>query len=154
MERSNYEREIVVRLFQVSNVLQSYIDLLLKDENLTAKQFFMMIVIGSHQDELNLGQISEIFGTSHQNVKQICLKLEKSGYVKLYKDVNDQRVLRVNLTEKAQLFSSNRNQEDDQTMRQMFLSLKTEELKALMESLVAVLGKTKTLKENYMKGNK
>lgn len=154
MERANYEREIVVRLFQLSNVLQSYIDLLLKDENLTAKQFFMMIVIGSHKDELNLGQISDIFGTSHQNVKQICLKLEKSGYVKLYKDTNDQRVLRVKLTEKAQIFWNNRNQEDDQTMRQMFLSLKTEELKALMESLVKVLDQTKTLKENYMKGNK
>ena len=154
MERSNYEREIVVRLFQLSNVLQSYIDLLLKDEDLTAKQFFMMIVIGSHQEELNLGQISDIFGTSHQNVKQICLKLEKSGYVKLYKDPNDQRVLRVKLTEKAKIFWKNRDQADDQTMREMFLALETDELKALMESLIAVLDRTKQLKGNYMKGNK
>ncbi len=97
MERQNYEREIVVRLFQLSNTLQSYMDLLLKDDNLTAKQFFMMIVIGSQPHDLNLGEISELFGTSHQNVKQICLKLEKSGYVKIYKDEKDQRVLRVRL---------------------------------------------------------
>ena len=153
MERQGYEREIVVRLFQLSNVLQSYIDLLLKDENLTAKQFFMMIVIGSHQNELNLGQISELIGTSHQNVKQICLKLEKSGYAELYKDQHDQRILRVRLTEKAAHFWKNRSENDDQTMRKMFSTLETDQLKALMQSLISILDETKQLKEDFMKGN-
>ncbi|AUD64662.1 hypothetical protein BK011_02835 [Tenericutes bacterium MZ-XQ] len=153
MERQGYEREIVVRLFQLSNVLQSYIDLLLKDENLTAKQFFMMIVIGSHQNELNLGQISELIGTSHQNVKQICLKLEKSGYAELYKDQHDQRILRVRLTEKAAQFWKNRSENDDQTMRKMFSTLETDQLKALMQSLISILDETKQLKEDFMKGN-
>lgn len=154
MERQGYEREIVVRLFQLSNVLQNYLDLLLKEENLTAKQFFMMIVIGSHQNELNLGQISDLIGTSHQNVKQICLKLERSGYLRLYKDSKDQRVLRVEMTKKAAQFWSSRNQNDDQTMRDMFSSLKTDELKQLISSLILILNQTNQLKNSFLKGKK
>jgi len=154
MERQNYEREIVVRLFQLSNTLQSYMDLLLKDENLTAKQFFMMIVIGSQPHDLNLGEISELFGTSHQNVKQICLKLEKSGYVNIYKDEKDQRVLRVKLTSFAQAFWVKRDQSDDQTMRKMFLKLETSELKRMLSSLISVLDETNALKTALIEGGK
>lgn len=154
MERQSYEREIVVRLFQLSNTLQSYMDLLLKDDNLTAKQFFMMIVIGSQPHDLNLGEISELFGTSHQNVKQICLKLEKSGYVKIYKDEKDQRVLRVKLTPFAQAFWAKRDQSDDQTMRKMFLKLETSELKSMLSSLISVLDETNALKTTLIEGGK
>jgi len=41
----------------------------------------------------------EVFmGSSRQNVKQLALKLEENDYLKIEKDENDARVIRLKLT--------------------------------------------------------
>lgn len=141
MSREDLQRENIVRIFQLSNSLQTYIDRLLKENDLTAKQFFMMIIIGSFEYEPGIGEVSDRFGTSRQNVKQVLNKLVANGYLVLYKDENDQRVLRVRFTEKALTFWNDRTDEDDKTIKTIFESLTIDELSGLLNGLLKVMKK-------------
>ena len=139
MEREDYQRHVLVRIFQLSNALQTVIDQTLDKEPITAKQFFMMIMIGSFGYDPKLGELSERFKTSHQNTKQVLLKLEKVGFVEMYKDKEDSRILRCRLTEKAESFWQSRNIEDVQTLNSLFEDLTVEELKETNSGILKLL---------------
>jgi len=139
MEREYYEREITVRLFQASNALQTYLDKILKEHNLTSKQFFMMIILGSFKDNPKIGEIAERFGTSHQNVKQVLLKLQKQGFIELYKDEKDSRIIRTRFTKKANHFWSERDTQDEKTMNQLYSPLSINELETFRTSLLTTI---------------
>ena len=136
MSRDELQRQNIVRIFQLSNAIQTYIDKILKPYKLTTKQFFMMIIIGSFSEDPRIGQISERFGTSRQNVKQVLNKLQQSGYITLYKDLNDSRILRAQMTEKAGMFWASRSDEDVNSMNTMFEVLSVDELFIMQEAFV------------------
>jgi DNA-binding MarR family transcriptional regulator len=139
MERQNLEREITVRLFQTSNALQTYLDNSLKEDSLTAKQFFMMIIIGTFGYNPKINEIAERFATSRQNVKQVLLKLEQHGFIELYKDETDSRITRTRFTEKALAYWSKRNDEDDQTMSTLYSSIPDDEMNVYLSSLLKTM---------------
>jgi DNA-binding MarR family transcriptional regulator len=145
MKRSEYEREVIVRIFQVSNALQTHIDKILKDFNITAKQFFIMIIIGTFDEDPSIKDISERFESSHQNVKQILIKLEKQGLIKLYKDTNDSRILRTRFTNEADAFWKKRELDDYQIMAEIFSDLSLDNLSVFQNSLVKTLEKLNIL---------
>ena len=139
MERDKHEREIIVRLFQLSNALQTYLDNMLKEFQITSKQFFLMIIIGTFEGSPRIGEVSERFGTSRQNVKQVLLKLEKSNYVRLFKDEFDSRITRVTLTEHAKLFWEERNEMDDFIISEIFKLSSTDDLAIFNSSLIKTI---------------
>ena len=55
------------------------------------KQFFAIICINLCKEPPTLKELSDILGSSHQNVKQILLKLEKKGFISFMPDENDKR---------------------------------------------------------------
>ena len=59
------------------------------------KQFFAIICINLCKESPTIKELAEIMGSSHQNVKQILLKLEKKGFVDIVVDSNDKRKQRV-----------------------------------------------------------
>ena len=145
MDRKAYEREVIVRIFQISNVLQTFLDKMLKRFGLTSKQFFMMIIIGSFEEDPTLGDIAERFETSHQNVKQVLLKLEKLGFVDMYKDGKDSRITRTCMSEKANAFWQSRNEADDITMEQIFSTLDDKELTSFHHVLLETMNQIKRM---------
>lgn len=146
MNRALIEREVIVRLFQVSNALQTFLDKLLKENKLTAKQFFMMIILGSFDYDPKISELAKRFGTSHQNVKQVVLKLEKANYVKLYKDTSDSRVTRVQFTAYANEFWASRNNTDDLIISDIFSSLTEETLTHFRSGLLQTIDNIEGLK--------
>ncbi len=146
MNRSNLNKEIVVRLFQAANALQTLLDRKLKNQNLTAKQFFMMIIIGSFDENPKLKEVSERFGTSHQNAKQILNKLEKNGYIYFLKDEKDSRITRISFTKHASEFWEGRSEADDMTMNDIFKSINIDDLNIFKESLIKTLHDIETIK--------
>ena len=68
------------------------------------KQFFAIICINLCKEPPTLKELAEIMGSSHQNVKQILMKLEKKGYVQILPDQTDKRKQRIVLTEKTRAF--------------------------------------------------
>ncbi|MBR3598354.1 MAG: MarR family transcriptional regulator, partial [Lachnospiraceae bacterium] len=55
------------------------------------KQFFAIICIDMCKESPTVKELAEIMGSSHQNVKQILLKLEKKGFVRIAVDEKDKR---------------------------------------------------------------
>lgn len=146
MSRSDFEREIVVRLFQTANALQTYLDQMLRAHHLTAKQFFLMIVVGSFEYEPSLKEVSKRFGSSHQNVKQILIKLIKQEYIELTTDKRDSRIKRIKFTDKAHDFWDRRSEADDITMHDLFRSLTIDELSIFKQSLIKTISEIEELK--------
>jgi len=149
MEKETYEREVTVRLFQVSNALQVLLDKMLKPSKLTAKQFFMMIIIGSFEEDPTLTQLADAFKTSHQNVKQVVLKLEKNGFVTLYKDELDARIKRVCFSDQANQFWAKRDENDEKTMGFLYEDISIEHMKIVQESLLSLIDKVERMGKTW-----
>lgn len=139
MKRDELEQHITVRLFQASNALQTFLDQRLKADHLTAKQFFMMIIMGTFEQDPMLGELAERFKTSHQNVKQIVKKLAHNGYVELYKDQADSRITRTRFTQKALAYWNDRDTNDQQTMNQLYAKIGDTEMEAILQGLLSLL---------------
>jgi len=70
-------------------------------DEITAKQWLILLVLDLFGEENpDMNGLSEAVGSSHQNVKQLVLKLEQKGYVELYPDDLDKRKCRVRMTDK------------------------------------------------------
>jgi len=139
MERKEIESEMIVRLFQTSNALQTFLDRDLKKVDLTAKQFYMMIIIGSFKEDPKLIDIANRFKTSHQKVRQVLNKLTKAGYTSLYKDAKDSRITRVKLTNQAIDFWKTRDHDDEISMRRVFNMSSKEDLSTTLNTLINTL---------------
>ena len=92
-------------IMTISNNLETLLERELKDFGITAKQWMLMVVI-SNMNEKNptIKEVSKELGTSHQNVKQLALKLENKGHISIKKDPQDGRVSRLVITEKSYEF--------------------------------------------------
>ncbi len=76
-------------------------------KEITWKQFFAVICIGLCKESPTINELSDVMGSSHQNVKQILLKLEKKGFITMITDDKDKRKQRIYVTEKWAKFSEN-----------------------------------------------
>lgn len=92
--------QIFGNLCQISNRLDTIGRDFLKD--LTTKQWFFLAFLSNLIDNPpTINEMASLMGSSHQNVKQIALKLEKKGYIEISKDKKDGRSLRLLFTKKA-----------------------------------------------------
>lgn len=60
-------------------------------EEVSWKQWFMLIGIALFPSPPGISDVADIIGTSHQNAKQLLVKLEKAGFVRLLPDPRDSR---------------------------------------------------------------
>jgi DNA-binding MarR family transcriptional regulator len=80
-------------------------------------------------------------GTSHQNAKQIVLKLEKKGFISIEKDERDGRAIRLKLTEKSYNFWEKRAEKDDNYITELFKTLTHEETDSMYRAIGKIFGK-------------
>ena len=73
-------------------------------EDISWKQCFALICIKMFEHAPTINELSAVLGSSHQNVKQLLLKLHKVGYIEFVQDDNDKRKQRIILTDKATEF--------------------------------------------------
>lgn len=70
---------------------------------ISAKQWYVLCHIARFEDQPpTLNQLAAQMGSSHQNVKQIVIKLEGKGYVRIYTDQEDRRKRRIALMARYQ----------------------------------------------------
>jgi len=90
----------------VANKMNTLLERELKEFDITSKQWFLTVVIENSFDKPpTIKEAAKAMGSSHQNVKQVALKLEQKGLVCLEKDKKDARVTRIRLTEQSYKFS-------------------------------------------------
>jgi len=152
-ERIDLEREVLVRIFQLSNKLQVFFDNQLKNEQLTGKQLLLMVAIDSFKNDPGFSEISKRFGSSRQNVKQLALKLRKNGYVQIYTDKLDARYKAVKLTNQAKEYWRKRDESDLMFLNEMFKVVSDDNMTILQESMMKIDDTIDLLNKNEEKGN-
>ena len=73
-------------------------------KEITWKQFFAVICINLCKEPPTINELSDVMGSSHQNVKQILLKLEKKGFIAFIADDKDKRKQRIIVTDRCRDF--------------------------------------------------
>lgn len=113
-------------------------------EEISWKQFFAIICISLCKEKPTIKELAEIMGSSHQNVKQILLKLEKKGFVNICADSKDKRKQRIELTEYCINFCQKNDETSSRIMKKMFDGVSEEQLRVTIQTIMQI--------ENNLKG--
>ena len=108
-------------------------------KEITWKQFFAIICINLCKEAPTLNDLSEVMGSSHQNVKQILLKLEKKGFVAMMTDEKDKRKQRFIVTDKCRKFmqeNDNQNRNSEKIIMSIFEGVDDISLKVTIETII------------------
>ena len=103
------------------------------------KQFFAIICINLCKEPPTLNDLSEVMGSSHQNVKQILLKLESKGFVLMMVDEKDKRKQRYFVTDKCRKFleeNDNQNKTSTQIIGRIFEDVDKNSLAVTIETIM------------------
>ncbi len=100
------------------------------------KQFFTVICISMFRESPTLQQLADMMGTSHQNCKQLLIKLEKKGFVSFTPDPDDRRKQRILLTETCAAFCQSNDDRSTALMQQMFAGIPEENLRTTIQTIL------------------
>lgn len=118
------------------NRFQAVADRTIKE--ISWKQFFAIICIDLCKENPTIKELAEILGSSHQNVKQILLKLEKKGFVDIYVDPNDKRKQRIALTDYCREFCERNDEKSMQVMAKMFENVSQEQIQTTIATIIQI----------------
>lgn len=118
------------------NRFQAIADSTMKE--ISWKQFFAIICIDICKEKPTVKELAEIIGSSHQNVKQILLKLEKKGFVSITADESDKRKQRIELTDYCRDFCKANNDMTTKIMRKMFEGVTAEQLQITVQTIIQI----------------
>ncbi|MGV8906080.1 MAG: MarR family winged helix-turn-helix transcriptional regulator [Acetobacterium sp.] len=118
-------------LLVVANQMDTLLGRELKEYDLTTKQWLLTIVVENSFDyDPSIKEVAKAMGSSHQNVKQVALKLEKKGFLSLEKDKSDARVMRIRLTNQIAAFAEESQLKAENFTRKLFKCISHEEMTA------------------------
>ena len=102
------------------------------------KQFFAIICIDMCNEPPTLKELADILGSSHQNVKQILLKLEAKGFVAFKTDAKDKRKQRIVLTKKCMNFCAKNDDVGKDVMEKMFAGIPEKDLNKTIQTIMKI----------------
>ena len=108
-------------------------------KEITWKQFFAIICINLCKEAPTINELSDVMGSSHQNVKQILLRLEKKGFVSTIADAKDKRKQRIIVTDEARTFlekNDNNGQQSQYIIGRIFEGI---DEKSLMNTIQTIM---------------
>ena len=116
-------------------------------KEITWKQFFAIICINLCKEAPTINELSDVMGSSHQNVKQILLRLEKKGFVSTIVDKKDKRKQRIIVTDAARSFleeNDNNGQQSQYIIGRIFAGI---DEKSLMGTIQTIMKMERNLSE-------
>lgn len=128
------------------NRFQAVADSTMKE--ISWKQFFAIICINLCKGKPTVKELAEIMGSSHQNVKQILLKLEKKNFVRITVDGNDKRKQRIELTDYCREFCSQNDEITINIMKKMFTGVSEEQLQVTIQTIIQIEDNLKEIREH------
>lgn len=111
------------------------------------KQFFAIICINLCKESPTVKELAEIMGSSHQNVKQILLKLEKKGFVSITADEKDKRKQRIEITEYCREFCAKNDGMTTSFMKNLFAGISQEQLQVTIQTIMQMESNLKEIKD-------
>ena len=116
-------------VFVVANRMDTLLQRELNRFDITTKQWFLTVIIDNMFDKPpTMKEVAKEMGSSHQNVKQVALKLEQKGLMILEKDKRDARATRLKLTEDSYDFWEKIREEGTAFTQTLFKDIDKEEL--------------------------
>lgn len=107
-------------------------------EEVSWKQWLVLIGINLYEEPPTMNEVSQVIGSSHQNVKQILIKLEKLGFVELYTDEKDRRKVRIRLTAKMDELDKKYQDARVNFMSKLFEGISEEDIAITKKTLLAI----------------
>ena len=92
-----------------------------------------------------LKELSDILGSSHQNVKQILLKLEKKIFIEFKVDETDKRKQRIILTDSCRRFCEKNNEMSINIMDKMFDGIPEKDIVTTIQTITKIESNLKSL---------
>lgn len=114
-------------------------------QEISWKQFFAIICINMCKEAPTVKELANIMGSSHQNVKQILLKLEKKGFVQIAPDEKDKRKQRIGLTEYCREFCAVNEGMSNSVMKKMFEGVPEEQLQITIQTILRIENNLKNI---------
>lgn len=105
-------------------------------KEVTWKQFFAIICIQLCKENPTINELSEVMGSSHQNVKQILLKLEKKGFVSMIPDEKDKRKQRIIITKECLAFCEKNDKPSQEIIEKIFQGISNEQLMVTIQTIM------------------
>ncbi len=108
-------------------------------KEITWKQFFAIICINLCKEPPTINELSDVMGSSHQNVKQILLKLEKKGFISTVSDEKDKRKQRIFVTDKCRTFleqNDNNGQQSRYVIGRIFDGIDEKSLQTTIQTIM------------------
>lgn len=116
-------------LLIISNRMDTLLERELKEFDVTAKQWFLSETINSLFDfPPTLKEAANAMASSHQNVKQVAMKLQQKGLLTLVRDKKDARVTRLRMTEHSKDFWKQADLKGSAFRERMFRGMDPEEI--------------------------
>lgn len=121
-------------VFTLANRLQVLGDRM--DPDLTVKQWLMIASITQYDSYApTISEVADTIGNSRQNVKKMAAILEREGFLKLNKDADDARIVRISLTEKCETYFNNRAVMETEFIEQLFKNFDSRMVKELYRGI-------------------
>lgn len=134
----------------VANRMDTLLERALSKYDVTSKQWFLSIMLHSLFDAPpTIKELAKQMGSSHQNVKQVALKLQEKGLLKLEKDSRDMRATRLRLTEKSNEFWAQTTNEGQAFMQAFFKDIDKAELAAVRAAIFKLLDNLDAIETTY-----
>lgn len=144
-ERLEMEKYILVVLFLIQQRWGYVIGKDLSEDRITTKQWLMMIVIANAFNHApSMQEVADAMSITHQNVKQLAVRLEDRGFLKIERDPDNRRILRLKITEECQQYWEKRSPEDIKSINALFKDLNDTEMKNFFE----IMGKLEKISLN------
>lgn len=118
-------------------------------EEFTSKQWFVLIMLKVFDEPPTINELSDAMGSSHQNVKQLVLKLESKGYLELYTDKLDKRKTRIKLTKKVAEIADKYRKQENEFMKQLYQGIDKDKLRTTLETLLQFEKNMEVIKDEY-----
>ena len=131
---SNYYLLGLLSAFE--NRFQAMADNMMKE--ISWKQFFAIVCINMCKEPPTIKELSDVLGSSHQNVKQILLKLESKEFIEFRPDPADRRKQRVVLTKKCMKFCEKNNEMSVKIMAKMFEGVPEKDIKTTIKTITGI----------------
>lgn len=129
------QKLIFSKIFSLSNKLYTIGEKPL-NKQLTIRQWLITVAVANFGEcNPTFSEVAAFVGTSHQNIKQLALKLEKNGYMKIQKDTDDLRRSLLILTEDYYEFMKERHKEMENFLEELFRDFNIDEIGEFQESL-------------------
>ena len=105
-------------------------------EEISWKQFFAIICINLCKESPTIRELSEIMGSSHQNVKQILNKLESKNFIQVITDEEDKRKQRIILTDKTRAFCTEHDEGSRRVVGKIFEGISEEDIITVVKTIL------------------